>query len=217
MIQNIQIYGERCSGTNYLENLLTINFEVSIKWNYGHKHFFGFTDLKNSDDTLFVCIIRNPFTWINSLFQKPWHLQNELLKKNNFLNKSFWSYTNNLKTSNQEEILTDRNIYTNEKYKNIFEARKIKTKFLLNDLPTKVKNYIFIKYEDLLNNFEETMNKLKDKELKIKSNKFPENTDQYKKENKKYVENKTIIFTEKEILNNIDFDIELEKSLGYIN
>ena len=31
---------------------------------------------------------------------------------------------------------------------------------MIEDLPKKVKNYIFIRHEDLLNNFEETMKKI---------------------------------------------------------
>ena len=35
------IYGERCSGTNYLQNLIDINFsDVKITYKYGWKHFF---------------------------------------------------------------------------------------------------------------------------------------------------------------------------------
>ena len=61
MIKKYTIYGERCSGTNYLENIIDINFDVNLTWEYGHKHFFGHQDnkLKNSDDTLFICIVRN--------------------------------------------------------------------------------------------------------------------------------------------------------------
>ena len=41
MLKNVVIYGERCSGTNYLEELLSLNFEVSwIEHKYGWKHFF---------------------------------------------------------------------------------------------------------------------------------------------------------------------------------
>ena len=48
----VTIYGERCSGTNYLEALLKLNFDVQIVRNYGSKHFFGFKDLNNTDDVL---------------------------------------------------------------------------------------------------------------------------------------------------------------------
>ena len=42
MLRKYAIYGERCSGTNYLENIININFDVKITWEYGWKHFFGF-------------------------------------------------------------------------------------------------------------------------------------------------------------------------------
>ena len=42
------------------------------------------------------------------------------------------------------EIMEDRNIYTGERYKNIFELRYTKMKFLSEDLPNKVKHYTFI-------------------------------------------------------------------------
>ena len=57
MIKQVTIYGERCSGTNYLEQLLLSNFEVEITWEYGWKHFFGHADLSNSDDVLFIGIV----------------------------------------------------------------------------------------------------------------------------------------------------------------
>lgn len=40
MICKYTIYGERSSGTNYLENLITLNFDVTLTWKYGWKHFF---------------------------------------------------------------------------------------------------------------------------------------------------------------------------------
>ena len=74
MIQKVTIYGERCSGTNYLEKLLKINFDIEVIWCYGWKHFYGFSDLSNSDDVLFIGIIRNITDWTNSLYRTPYHL-----------------------------------------------------------------------------------------------------------------------------------------------
>lgn len=52
---------------------------------------------------------------------------------------------------------------------------------MLKDLPNKVKNFIFIRYEDLINDFDKTLLKIKDKGLEIKKNiNFPLNTDNYK-------------------------------------
>ena len=74
MLNKFTIYGERCSGTNYLEVLILKNFKVKLTWEYGPKHFFGFNNkLDKSDDTLFVCIIRDSFKWLNSLYRDKYH------------------------------------------------------------------------------------------------------------------------------------------------
>ena len=39
-MQNVTIYGERCSGTNYLENLININFNVNINMGVWMEAFF---------------------------------------------------------------------------------------------------------------------------------------------------------------------------------
>lgn len=217
-IEKVQIFGERCSGTNYLQNLLLKNFDVSVTWECGFKHFFGFDEDKYNDKILFICIVRNPVDWINILYIKKWHLPNDLKKKDNFLNKEFYSINDESSDSKDySEIMKDRNIYTNERYKNIFELRHTKNKYLIDDLPKKVKNYLFIRYEDLINDFDNTMYKIKNKNLKLKKNiKFPENIvkkDVKFKLNKK--ENNYLI-TKTEILNNVNFNNEYELKLNYL-
>ena len=212
MLKNFTIYGERCSGTNYLENVIKLNFDARLTWKYGWKHFFGFQDdaLKNSDDTLFICIVRNLPDWINSFFREKHHLPikykniSEKEKINEFLNKEFLSYDTNIhKTIKIEE---DRNIYTGEYYKNIFELRHTKIKWMLEDLPMKVKNYIFIKYEDLNDDFENTLLKIKDKGLKVKENiNFPKNTKVYKKTNRAFQRKKRNKLSTEFILSNPNF------------
>lgn len=169
---NVTIYGERCSGTNYLEQILLLNFNVNVVWKYGWKHFFGFNDLSNSDDTLFIGIVRNIYDWINSLYRDKYHLPPELTKDiDTFLNNEFYSIF-----EDETEIIIDRNIETKERYKNIFELRHIKNKFLIETMPTLVKNYCLITYDNLTNNFVNTMNKIKKFNLQIKNNiKFPLN------------------------------------------
>ena len=127
MLKKIVIYGERCSGTNYLEELLLLNFDVEIIITCGYKHFFGFENLTGNDDILFIGIVRNLCDWVNSLYRNPYHLPSELTTNiHAFLNNSFYSiYDDN------SEILNDRNIETYERYKNIFESRHIKNKFII--------------------------------------------------------------------------------------
>ena len=140
--------------------------------------FFGFHDneLLNSDDTLFICIVRDPIDWINSFFREKHHLPLQYMKNlteeekiYKFLNDEFWSFKDwsfkdkNVNIDTSKEILNDRNIYTGDRYKNIFELRYTKNNFLLKDMPKKVKNYIFIRYEDLKYNLDKVLNLLKKK------------------------------------------------------
>jgi hypothetical protein len=213
MLKKYTIYGERCSGTNYLENIINMNFDANITWEYGWKHFFGFQDdkLENSDDTLFICIVRNLPDWINSLYRNKHHLPLKYKKNmsdeekiDEFLNKEFWSFNDNNKNRDiTKEIMEDRNIYTKERYKNIFELRHTKIKWMLEDLPNKVKNCIFIKYEDLVDDLETTLLKIKDKGLKIKENiNFPLNTKIYKKQRNRLFKKKNNSISTEFILNN---------------
>ncbi len=190
------IIGERCSGTTYLENLMDINFEVDLTWKFGRKHFFGFHDdlLKDSDNTLFICIVRDICTWMNSLFRDKHHLpikyipgQDTNQQIDQFLNREWWSIHDDKHDKSYKEIKEDRNIYTGKRYKNIFELRYTKLKYMVEDLPKKTKNIIFIKYENLIDNFEETMKKIQSKNLNIRKNiNFPVNTSQYKHRKNKY-------------------------------
>ena len=126
MLKKCTIYGERCSGTNYLENIIKMNFNVDITWKYGWKHFFGFQDkaLKNSDDTLFLCIVRNLPDWINSFYREQHHLPLRYMtnlspkkKLDIFLNKEIYSVEEkNIRFKRcTKEIMTDRNIYTGKR------------------------------------------------------------------------------------------------------
>ena len=147
-MKKFTILGERCSGTNYLESLITKNFDVEVTWEYGWKHFFGFNDLANSDDTLFIGIVRDPHTWMNSLWREKHHLQPGLRSNiKSYLNEEFWSYYDAIKHKSTglygKERMEDRNIYTGHRYENIFEMRKTKLKYLIEDMPNKVKNYIY--------------------------------------------------------------------------
>ena len=206
------IYGERCSGTNFLGDSINGNFNIKHTNDFAHKHFFGFNDYKNSDNVLFICIVRNIVDWLNSLYRNKFHLQNITL--DNFLSKEIISY------QNDEIIKEDYNYITNEPYKNIYELRKIKCNFLLNVLPKNVKNYIFIRYEDLRDNFDETLNKIKNKFNLIKTNDNyimgKEHTYCKKKENKfDFNINTNYNINASTILNNTEFDKEIEESLNY--
>lgn len=220
MIKEFTICGERCSGTNLLEHAMSKNFDLKITWKYGWKHFFGFDEYNETDDILFIGIVRDPYKWINSLYKHPHHLNENMTKdKISFLTSELWSYYDDpyhhgIKYGN--EIMEDRNIYTLNRYKNIFECRQIKCKYLLDDMPNKVKNFILIRYEDLRDDYENTLNKIKNKFslIPIHDHYIPiinrvEIGDQYI----------PFVIDEEELLDrniiNINLDKIIEKRLGY--
>jgi len=162
-ITNFTVLGERTSGTKYLVDVIKSSFNLPITWNYGWKHFFEPKKYQNTDETLFIGIVRDPMQWLGSFFAKPYHVP-PVNKGNwtNFLTNEWWSIYDerNHGPARGSEIMLDRNIHTGERYKNIFEMRATKNKFLLDDMPKLVKYYILIRYEDLLENPNEILEKI---------------------------------------------------------
>jgi hypothetical protein len=215
MIKYFTIYGERCSGTNFLMSAIQENFNIEFTAKYAWKHFYGHYQFENSeeeDETLFIGIIRNPITWIDSFYNKMHHIPKEN-KKNimSFLFNKFYSVYDNL-----NEIMEDRHILTKERYKNIFEMRNVKIDYLINDMKTKVKNYILIRYEDLRDNYDNVLDFFKNKfNLNSKFNVY--------KKIENYKGNQPILFVKKNItipryvikIIKKNVNKEKEKSIGY--
>jgi hypothetical protein len=234
-INKFTILGERCSGTNYLEELIKLNFNINFTNEFGSKHFFCFRDYSkfNCDDTLFIGIIRNPIYWLNSFSKELYHVP-EVNRKNiqSFLLNEFYSVCDEinpiqLKNSfmmNNRRYVTkyevnklDLNYKTGKKYTNIFELRNNKNHFLMNIMPNKVKNYILINYEDLLFNLEKTLLIIKSS-FKL-STKFEsiKNTKKYKKSDSyKFIKQREITL-HRDILTLIwnNLNINQESQLGY--
>ena len=175
MVKYFTIMGERCSGTNFLEKAIISNFELELVWHYGYKHFFGFYNYKNKNpiiendnEVLFLGIVREPISWIDSLYDKKHHIPN--INKNDinkFLNNEFYSINDK-----NEEIMEDRNYKNKKRYDNIFQMRNYKNHYLLTH-HERVKNYLLIRYEDLKYKYDNILNFLQKKyNLKKKYNNF---------------------------------------------
>jgi hypothetical protein len=157
------IIGERCSGTTFIE--------CAIKWNFKleyyptcRKHFFGHDnsvfDSEKMKETLVIYVTRDPVEWIDSLFKRLHHVAPQNKKSiYNFLNNEFYSI-HELEPVKWQELMEDRNIITKERYRNIFELRKVKNNFILETLPKLVDNVQVIRYENLRENYEVTLEKL---------------------------------------------------------
>lgn len=226
MITKIKLYGERCSGTNYAEQLITKNFKVNV--DSSNKHFFGFEKFTdNNNNTLYLCIVRNITDWINSLYMNPWHLEfqykiflSEEDKKHYFLNNEVFSvddYKYNYKTW-RCELLNDRNIYTLKRYDNIFQLRSTKLQYMLEDLPKNVQYSKVIRYEDLCINFEKVLYNLKSEFNLIYSDEFPTNFMYYKKHDTLFKDRpkQKKSFENNEIIMNSNVNLKYEKLLNYI-
>ena len=217
MIKKFTIFGERCSGTNFLEQAILQNFDLEVTWDYGWKHWIGhhqFQNTEQEDETLFIGIIREPLGWINSFFKKPHHLPHHN-KKNiqSFIHNEFYSLYDH-----GSENMLDRNYLTKKRYKNIFECRYYKNKYLIETMPKLVKNYILIRYEDLFQYYDLTLDYIKQKfQLTSKYNIF-------KKINTYKGEKNNNIFHQKPISLPINVSAIIlkslnqlqEQSLGYI-
>lgn len=161
-IEKFVVYGERHSGTTFLESSLRC-FNMSQTGFFGHKHWMGFAKPEKIEYTMhimFVCIVRNPYEWITAFFDLPHHIP--LYKRTSL--KSFmldeWYSVN----SAQQEILEDRNMLDPiQRYKNIFEMRDIKNQYMINVLPNLARNFVFVKYEDLFYNYNNIMYTIQNK------------------------------------------------------
>ncbi|WP_182087176.1 hypothetical protein [Aureimonas sp. ME7] len=78
-IRHIQIFGQRCSGTNALARLLEGNFGTGVPTRaYGFKHWFVPEQTLFHEEVLVLVVARNVFDWLRSLHRQPWHAHPEL-------------------------------------------------------------------------------------------------------------------------------------------
>lgn len=112
-IKYFRIFGERNSGTNFMEKLINKNFYLN---NITHqKHCLP--NLNCSKDILNICIIRNCSNWINSMYNNPYHL---IISKK----KNIYDFINN-KTQTNTKCPSSYNINLDDKY-SLLELRYMK-------------------------------------------------------------------------------------------
>jgi hypothetical protein len=162
-VDQFTIYGERHSGTNYLEQCIQQRFGLQLTYFFGFKHFFGWTKPETityhrmSLHTLFIGIVRDPYQWLMANHEKPHHYDptrpNDIIS---FLTGEWYSVQDKL--NRDVEIMTDRSFITQQRYKNIFDMRTTKYKYLNETLPLIVPNYVLFSYDTFLKNHENYLN-----------------------------------------------------------
>ncbi len=228
-LEFIQIYGERNSGTNILKNSLECYIEGenrvlgSYKTKYddfngakifGYKHYYPRYDKlfgKNNDicrKTLFLVIYKNPYTWIRSMINKPYHFKNCLEGMNiedleNFKIEGFNIYGKSMPDVHPDtgDLLT------------LFDLRRYKIE-QFEDLKYKVENVGYVNYEELLINPFKILTQI----TKTWPSLFVTTEMLYFESSKKYLEKyippKSFTELEMEIMNRC-IDWEKENLIGY--
>jgi hypothetical protein len=127
------------------------------------------------------------------------------------------NYKGKFNTTTEVVNARDLNYLTGKKYKNIFEMRKIKNHFLTNIMPQKLKNYIWINYENLLYNYEATLNDIQTKFDLVKKNNTYVKIKKYKKSDTYIFKQQRLITFNEELFNIIwdNLDKDQENELGY--
>lgn len=205
-IEKFAIYGERHSGTNFLEQSIKQKFNLSRTEFYDNKHFFGWTKPEvikyKARHILFIGIVRNPYDWIMAMINLPHHIHHRRLADINSFLLGEWYSTD----YHDKEILTDRNYTNKQRYKNIFEMRKFKYEFLSQIMPVIANNYILISYDSFIKNHYNYLNIIGNR-FDLKTVGDPPNVE-YNKPSY-YISDHIL-----EIINN-NIDWSLEASLGY--
>ncbi|MAM60140.1 hypothetical protein [Maritimibacter sp. UBA3975] len=74
---HLQVFGERSSGTNFVNRLLAKNSALTPVDHYGWKH--GFAQMTGvGARALIVGVARDPLAWARSMYAKPWHCPPEM-------------------------------------------------------------------------------------------------------------------------------------------
>jgi len=173
-LKKYQIFGERNSGTTYLKQVLDANFKLECTSEYGFKHWFikdhqprgrpnSTTDneclrsLDDSEDTLFIFIVRDPIGWLQSMHKKPYHApEHKNLSFGSFIRKKWICYEKKCPSVHiPGKSMTPWNKKLNEPYYFIEESANICT--LRNEknahflsLKDRVKHFFVIRLDRLL-------------------------------------------------------------------
>lgn len=153
-VKKIQIFGLRCSGTNYLEQLILLNTsQVRIVKAIGHKHLWNtrFHQKQLPEDVQIIIIVRNPYDWLRSIYLEPHHCPELLgLSFTDFLNHPWNAYMGKiwnapLPSRRMQIVKTGKQF---EKYDHVIHLRNSKMK-ILADLHRDLSTCQYVRYETL--------------------------------------------------------------------
>lgn len=154
--QRLQIFGERCSGTNYVAQLLRRNlWGLSLTDEYGWKHGFADRVVDAAERCAFVLVVRDPFDWVRSLQRRPWHAAGPLrgAPMARFLREPWWcEWGRDMELPAEDprigtEMLHERDPATGQRFANVMQLRSGKLRDWLT-LAHRVRHFVVVRYED---------------------------------------------------------------------
>ena len=154
--RHLQLFGERCSGTNYVAQLLRRNlWGVALTDAHGWKHGFTRRVVDDTPDCAFVVVVRDPFDWVCSLHRKPWHAAGPLrdLPLAQFLREPWWcEWGRDMELPVTDprigtEMQHERDPSTGERFANVMRLRAGKLRDWLQ-LEGRVRHFALVRYED---------------------------------------------------------------------
>ena len=165
-VQEFFVFGERNSGTNFIDALLRRNFPSLANsasdrrgpagFRYGWKH--GFPQMVTAPDfTLAVVVFRRPEDWLRSMHERPWHAAPELrgLSFGAFIRAPWSSIVDdpNFGPARRDarfrsELQWDRHPLTGAPFENILALRNAKNAGF-QSLNARFSTTVSVRYEDV--------------------------------------------------------------------
>ena len=171
------VISERCSGSNYINSLMSKNFQICDQ-PIGHKHFPPWYDLppehfsgnpqyytfNDVEEFLFIVIFRNPYDWVRSFHQNPWHADRSLWKIpfSKFIREP-WKINVRDPVMNEQRKFSswvDLNPDNGLPFENVFALRTAKIKNMLR-IKEKAPNVYFVNYETVRDHPIEVLEEIK--------------------------------------------------------
>jgi hypothetical protein len=153
-IDRFQMIGDRCSGTNYLQSLMRLNFPtLQYTEELGWKH--GFLDRRMADRNglLVLVIYRHPIRWLQSFFNRQHEVRRTLghLSFSEWI-RAEWAPVWNIRspdgTIKLEPIQADMIPHTSTPHRNILAMRNSKIEWF-EELAKLQCQVGYLRYEDL--------------------------------------------------------------------
>lgn len=233
-LKKFYIYGERCSGTNFLQKLVLENIsDVSearfFPW---QKHAFVNPPFVR-DDEFAIVITRNANDWFRSFQRTPHQVAPSIagLKLPEFL-RAEWrcvfngrilaQKTRDLDLQPDQELLLERHPVDGSPIRNVIELRNLKLRSQLK-VRALYKHHIYVRYEDLLKNNEGFINQLSEEfGLRRKSSEIIQITDDVSGKTRAFDRSGESAIPERETYSQMDkafilskLDLNVEAEYGY--